>query len=613
MGVTLVTIYLGRDNDANVQLSRFSPARLRDVPLDTSAVTRMLVTLVGSDPLIQFDSDLQPAAVTWNATGRITFDLSDYAIQAGGYPIRIVAFSPARPDGEVISDFDLSPVALEFRADYSSGVTPPPLVTFAPEAPEDGQLYGRRDAAWVPIDDVGAGVASVNGETGTVVLDAGDVGADVAGAAAAAVAAHVAAVDPHPQYTTAAEAAAAAPVQSVNSLTGTVVLTPGDIGAATAAQGALAASAVQPDALDTALADKVDKVAGYGLSQESYTSAEKTKLAGLEGSHFKGLFASLSALEAALPTGVPGDYADVDAGVGSDTVRYLWDVDDVQWVASGSGAPLTAADVKSLYESNPDTNAYTDAEQAKLGAIEAGAQVNAAAVSQAEAEAGTGTALRSWTVQRVWQAIAAWWAASAMKTKLDGIATGATANSTDAALLSRANHTGTQAASTISDLTEVTQDMVGAMIVAGANVSVSYNDVAGTLTISASGGGGGSGIDPELLPAGEALAAGDYVNLYLDAGTVKARKAGGSGKYPAHGFVKAAFSAAATASVYPLSMSNDALTGLTAGTTYFLSTSTAGLAQATAPASSGVLRQELGVAISTTEILHTNSIPVELV
>jgi hypothetical protein len=37
------------------------------------------------------------------------------------------------------------------------------------------------------------------------------------------------------------------------------------------------------------------------------------------------------------------------------------------------------------------------------------------------------------------------------KTKLDGIATGATANSTDATLLARANHTGTQLASTISD------------------------------------------------------------------------------------------------------------------------------------------------------------------
>ncbi len=37
------------------------------------------------------------------------------------------------------------------------------------------------------------------------------------------------------------------------------------------------------------------------------------------------------------------------------------------------------------------------------------------------------------------------------KTKLNGIATGATANSSDATLLARANHTGTQLASTISD------------------------------------------------------------------------------------------------------------------------------------------------------------------
>lgn len=41
---------------------------------------------------------------------------------------------------------------------------------------------------------------------------------------------------------------------------------------------------------------------------------------------------------------------------------------------------------------------------------------------------------------------------SAEKTKLSGIATGATANSTDATLLARANHTGTQAISTVSGL-----------------------------------------------------------------------------------------------------------------------------------------------------------------
>ena len=47
---------------------------------------------------------------------------------------------------------------------------------------------------------------------------------------------------------------------------------------------------------------------------------------------------------------------------------------------------------------------------------------------------------------------------SADKTKLDGVATGATANSPDATLLARANHTGTQAASTITGLTTVATD-----------------------------------------------------------------------------------------------------------------------------------------------------------
>ena len=46
----------------------------------------------------------------------------------------------------------------------------------------------------------------------------------------------------------------------------------------------------------------------------------------------------------------------------------------------------------------------------------------------------------------------AWWAAHADKTKLTGIATGATANSTDAQLRDRSTHTGAQATSTITSL-----------------------------------------------------------------------------------------------------------------------------------------------------------------
>lgn len=53
---------------------------------------------------------------------------------------------------------------------------------------------------------------------------------------------------------------------------------------------------------------------------------------------------------------------------------------------------------------------------------------SAATIDQAEAEAGTATTRRAFTAQRVFQAVAAWWAASAAKTKLDGIAAGAEVN-----------------------------------------------------------------------------------------------------------------------------------------------------------------------------------------
>jgi hypothetical protein len=46
-----------------------------------------------------------------------------------------------------------------------------------------------------------------------------------------------------------------------------------------------------------------------------------------------------------------------------------------------------------------------------------------------------------------------------------------------------------------SALAEIIEDTLGAKIVAGANVGVVYDDTAGTVTITASGGGGGGGLD----------------------------------------------------------------------------------------------------------------------
>ena len=75
------------------------------------------------------------------------------------------------------------------------------------------------------------------------------------------------------------------------------------------------------------------------------------------------------------------------------------------------------------------------------------------------------------------------------KSKLDGVATGATANATDAALRDRATHTGTQVAATISDFSEAVDDRVAALLIAGAGVTLTYNDAANTITVAASGGG----------------------------------------------------------------------------------------------------------------------------
>ena len=144
-------------------------------------------------------------------------------------------------------------------------------------------------------------------------------------------------------------------------------------------EGVIRANAITAEATARIAADdlKVDKVAGMGLSHNDYTDAEKTKLAGLESSHFKGTFVNLTALQAAFPTAVPGDYADVDAGTGADVVRYIWDNDDDIWVMQqGATTAETAASIKLKYESNADTNAFTDADAAKLDGIEAGAQVN---------------------------------------------------------------------------------------------------------------------------------------------------------------------------------------------------------------------------------------------
>jgi len=121
----------------------------------------------------------------------------------------------------------------------------------------------------------------------------------------------------------------------------------------------------------------------------------------------------------------------------------------------------------------------------------------------------------------------------------------------------------------------------------------------------------GVGADTKVLPASEALAAGDFVNIFNDAGTVKVRKADATvaGK-EANGFVLSAVTAGNDATVY-FEGTNNQLSGLTGGSVYFLST-TAGAVSSTAPSSSGNVVQRIGRALSATEINVEFSTPIVL-
>ena len=115
------------------------------------------------------------------------------------------------------------------------------------------------------------------------------------------------------------------------------------------------------------LATKIDALPDRNF----ITDAERAKLSGLESSKFLGTFTLASSIP--VVGAVAGSYAHVDAGIGADVELYIFDVNDNKFVKSASSiAGETAASIKTKYESNANTNAFTDAQKAKIdGLIEA--------------------------------------------------------------------------------------------------------------------------------------------------------------------------------------------------------------------------------------------------
>lgn len=121
----------------------------------------------------------------------------------------------------------------------------------------------------------------------------------------------------------------------------------------------------------------------------------------------------------------------------------------------------------------------------------------------------------------------------------------------------------------------------------------------------------GIGPDTQVVTASEALADGDYVNIWDSTGTFKVRKAdaNAAGK-EAHGYVQASVLSGAAATIY-FEGTNGHVTGQSPGPVY-LSATTPGLGTNTPPSGTGKIVQRIGFATAATAVNFDAAMPIVL-
>ncbi|MGE8446705.1 MAG: hypothetical protein ACN6O1_10865 [Comamonas sp.] len=202
---------------------------------------------------------------------------------------------------------------------------------------------------------------------------------------------------------------------------------PGDyLGMRVTAQGLT--NFVQTAAMQSGLDTKVDKVTGKGLSTQDYSTDDRNKLAGIAAG------ATANASDAQL--------RDRTTHTGTQSIATV----------TGLQAALDSK-VEKVAGKGLSTNDYSTAEATKLGAIAEQATKNATDAQLRDRSTHTGTQAIA-TIENLQPTLDAKVGTeagkglssndftAAEKAKLAGISGGATANSSDAQLLNRANHTG---------------------------------------------------------------------------------------------------------------------------------------------------------------------------
>lgn len=205
-----------------------------------------------------------------------------------------------------------------------------------------------------------------------------------------------------------------------------------------------------------------------GTTAKVFTASERTKLTGIEALADVTDAANVTAAGAFMKS--VDDSDDLTEG----TTKLLMTTAERSKLAGvATGATANSSDATLLARANhtgtqsADTltdgttnKAFLATERTKLSGIATGATANTGTVTSVAATVPTGLSVSGSAITTSGTLAFTWTAGyqgytSTEATKLSGIATGATANSPNATLLARANHTGTQAASTITGLATV--------------------------------------------------------------------------------------------------------------------------------------------------------------
>lgn len=125
------TVYRGRDNTLVVKLVQYSDSQRRDVPLDLSQVTRMVLVLADASPVVAFDSAVAPDTLDWttHGTGVLELVIAKYALRVGTYRAQLIAFDAEHPAGQVLvsSLATKNEFTLTVTEVLSSGTMPAPM------------------------------------------------------------------------------------------------------------------------------------------------------------------------------------------------------------------------------------------------------------------------------------------------------------------------------------------------------------------------------------------------------------------------------------------------------------------------------------------------------